>query len=105
VDEAVISSRTVKKGVLFLRQTPHVVLSTPKEIDWHDWLKNEKAVCAAEPGGVEHPLSIFYTSGTTEKPKGVGHVHGGYMVGAYSTTKYVFHLKEDDVYFCVADPG
>jgi acetyl-CoA synthetase len=53
----------------------------------------------------EHPLFILYTSGSTGKPKGVMHTTGGYMVGTYLTSKYVFDLREDDTYWCTADIG
>jgi acetyl-CoA synthetase len=63
------------------------------------------ADCPAEELDAEHPLYILYTSGSTGKPKGILHTTGGYMVGTYLTTKYVFDIKEEDTYWCTADIG
>jgi acetyl-CoA synthetase len=79
--------------------------SAAREHDWHELMATAPLECPAEPMESEDLLYILYTSGTTGKPKGIMHTTGGYLTGVYATTKWVFDLKDDDVYWCTADIG
>jgi acetyl-CoA synthetase len=72
---------------------------------WHRLLDHENPRCAPEPMEAEDMLFILYTSGTTGKPKGIVHTTGGYLTHVAATTKYVFDLKDEDVFWCTADVG
>ncbi len=76
-----------------------------RDVWWHDVVDGADADCPAEEMGAEDLLYILYTSGTTGKPKGIMHTTGGYLTQVYATTKWVFDLRDDDVYWCTADIG
>jgi acetyl-CoA synthetase len=106
-DEAVAETPTIEKVVVLQRQGLDVPMQEGRDIYWHDLIAEipEETVVPCEPMDSEDLLYILYTSGSTGKPKGVVHVQGGYGVGVYTTTKFVFDIKPDDIYWCTADVG
>jgi len=107
VDEAIDKCPSVKHVVVYQREPDKTSASMKpgRDIWWHEAMETASAECPAEPMDAEDLLYILYTSGTTGKPKGLVHTTGGYSVQSYLTTKYVFDLREDDVYWCTADCG
>ncbi len=105
VDEAVKKCRTVKKVVVVKNNRRKIDWNEKKDVWYRDFIKGQSAVAQVEQMDSEDPAFVLYTSGTTSKPKGVVHVHGGYPVGVLRTIKWVFDLHGDEVFWCTADPG
>jgi acetyl-CoA synthetase len=105
VDRALAGTPSVEKVIVLKRTGQDVPMAEGRDIWWHDAVAGRAASHRAAAFGSEHPLYILYTSGSTGKPKGVLHTSGGYLLGVSLTMKYVFDLKDDDVYFCTADVG
>ena len=105
VDEALTHTPSVRK-VIVVRRAENPISMEPGRDEWyHDVMREASDECPAVPVDAEHPAYILYTSGSTGRPKGVLHTTGGYQVHVALTAKYVFDLKEDDVYWCTADIG
>ena len=116
-DAALAQTPTIEKAIVLRRigesQAP-VTMKEGRDIWWHDFVADDAAGVTAEHRQLaksppafdaEHPLFVLYTSGSTGKPKGVLHTTAGYLAGAHVTSKYIFDLREGDLYWCTADVG
>jgi acetyl-CoA synthetase len=106
-DEALQRAATVESVLVVKRTGQEVNMEFGRDMWYHDLMSLPIASnnCDIEIMDAEDPLYLLYTSGTTGKPKAILHTHGGYMVGTYTTLKYVFDIHEDDRFWCAADPG
>ncbi len=106
-DEAIKRAPIVEHVVVFKRTGQPIDMEEGRDMWWHDLMALPIADyrCPTEIVDAEDPLFMLYTSGTTGKPKAIVHTHGGYQVGVATTLKYVFDLKDEDRYWCAADPG
>jgi acetyl-CoA synthetase len=107
-DEALKETPSIRNVVIVKRQSGEpfpVHVKEGRDHWYHRLMQDASYDCPPEPMDSEDMLYILYTSGTTGKPKGIVHTTGGYLVGTYATTKWVFDLKDTDVYWCTADIG
>ena len=105
VDEALKKEKSVKHVIVLERCKNDVKMKRGRDVWWHREMAKASSDCPAEALDSEHPLFILYTSGSTGKPKGILHTTGGYLTGSYCTTKYVFDMRDEDIYWCTADVG
>ena len=106
-DEALQRAATVESVLVVRRTGEPVNMEQGRDMWYHELMALPIAgnSCHIETMDAEDPLFLLYTSGTTGKPKAILHTHGGYMVGTYTTLKYVFDIHDADRYWCAADPG
>lgn len=99
------SAPSVEKVLVVQRSKEAINMVPDRDYWWHDLQKQVSANCPSEPMDSEDMLFILYTSGSTGKPKGVVHTTGGYNLYTHVTSKWIFDLKDTDVYWCTADVG
>jgi acetyl-CoA synthetase len=106
-DEALQDCPTIENVVVVKRtgDAKPIEMKSGRDQWWHELMASASAENKAEPMDSEDLLYILYTSGSTGKPKGIAHTTGGYLTGVYATTKWVFDMKDSDIYWCTADVG
>ena len=105
VDDALNANEQIGRVIVFRRANNEIHIKEGRDAWWHRELEYVDANCPPEPMDSEDPLYILYTSGSTGKPKGILHTTAGYLLGVTLTTKYVFDLKPEDIYWCTVDIG
>jgi len=96
---------SVEKVVVLRRTGKRVAMRKGRDVWWHDAVKGQDPHCEPTFVTAEHPLFLLYTSGSTGKPKGIQHSTAGYLLNAKVTSRWVFDLRDDDVFWCTADVG
>ena len=105
VDAALKKQKGIKTVIVHQRTGEKVAMKKGRDVYWHEEQAKSSPTHVAKAFDSEHPLFILYTSGSTGKPKGILHTSAGYLTGAYTTCKYIFDMRDDDVYWCTADVG
>jgi acetyl-CoA synthetase len=106
VDDALAGGAdSIETVLVYQRAGNEVTMQAGRDVWWHDAIADQPAECEPARINAEHPLYLLYTSGSTGKPKGIQHATAGYLLNAVVTSKWVFDLGDDDVFWCTADVG